>query len=151
MTQPLWDESAPAIYFLRVSDLEALLRDRGLALGTAVYEGGPGLPLPNDPGAMLVITLLPGFGPSTEGVIEHMQFQVRTVGPQRGEDAARELAVRVDRALIPVQGQNGPLTLNTLHVVEITRNGGPQLVFRDDAHRHHWTCTYSIQLEAYGG
>lgn len=151
MTQPLWDPSAPAVAYLRVEDLEQLLRDRGLGLGVAVYPGSAGLPLPDDPGPILVVTLLPGFGPNTEGVVEHMQFQVRTVGPQGSYNDARDLAVRVDKALVPVQGQNSPLTLNGLRVFEITRDGGPQHILRDDANRHHFTCTYSIQLEAYGG
>lgn len=150
MTQPLWDPSADPVLYLRVSDLEQLLRDGGLGLGVAVYPGTAGLPLPQDPGPMLVITLLPGFGQNAEGVIEHQTFQVRTIGPQGDYDAARELAVRVDKVLYPIAG-HGPLTLNGLHVLEISRDGGPQHILRDDANRHHFVCTYAIQIEAYGG
>lgn len=151
MSQPLWDPSADPVLYLRVTDLKTLLRDRGLGLGVEVYDTQPGLPLPADPNAMLCITILPGFGPNTEGVIDHQQFQVRTVGPQGDADLAQELAVRVDKALIPVQGQNSPLQLNGLHVLEISRTGGPQHLLRDAENRHHYVCTYSIQIEAYGG
>lgn len=150
MSQPIWDVSAPTIHYLRIEDLETFLRDQGMGAAVAVFPGGPGLQLPDgDAGPMLVISFLPGFGVDDSGAVEHAQFQVRTVGPQNDHDAAQDLAVRVDRVLAPQTG-HGPLQLNTLHVVEIARVGGPQLVLRDDAGRYHYVCTYSYQIEAYG-
>lgn len=148
MSQPMWDVDADTIHYLRVQDLETFLRDRGLGQAVAVFPGGPGLPIPEDPGPLLVVTFMPGFGYDGSGVIEHGQFQVRTVGPQFAHEETQELAHRVDRVLAPQTG-HGPLTLNTLHVVEIARTAGPQLLFRDDGNRFHYVCTYAYQIEAY--
>ncbi len=148
MSQPMWDVGAPDIHYLRVEDLETLLRDNGMGQAVGVLPGGPGIPVPTDPGPLLVVTFLPGFGYDGSGVTEHGQFQVRTVGPQSDHDATRDLALRVDRVLAPQTG-HGPLTLNSLHVVEISRTGGPQLLLRDEGNRYHYVCTYSYQIEAY--
>lgn len=150
MTQPLWDPSAPTPAFLKVTDLETHLRTKGLGLGVAVYEGIQGQPLPTDPGPMLVVTMLPGFGHTTEGVMDNPQFQVRTIGPQGDNTGiAHELAVRVDRVLVPEV--KTPLSLGGLHVADIWRVGAPQMLFKEQSGRCHYVCTYNIQIEAYGG
>lgn len=139
---PVGDVWLPA---LRTEGLEGWLRDKGLGARVAVIDGPD---IPTDPGALLVITWLPGAGVSTEGMLTSPGFQVRTIGPQGNRDAARELAERVDRELV-LTVDAWPAFVGGRYVISVRRAGGePAQDRKDAANRAHYVCTYVADVEA---
>lgn len=138
---PLWTDAVDT--GLTHVGLETLWRTAGLAAGVAVYEGPD---LPNDPGACIVVSWLPGPGFSLEQMLDTVSFQARVIGPQGNPDDARILAGMVDKAITSHQW---PDVLGGTYVVEIRRAGGkPALDRLDTANRTHYVCTYLADVEA---
>jgi len=139
---PLWTDAYDT--GLTHVALEALWRAAGLHPKVAVYEGPD---LPNDPGACIVVSWMPGPGYSLEQMLDTPAFQVRTLGPQNAPDQARILASMLDVTL--TQRTRWPKVLGDTYVVEIRRAGGkPALDRTDSAGRTHYVCTYLADVEA---
>lgn len=140
----LWDGPDAHKPPLDTAGLESWLRSVGLGEKVGVFDGPE---LPKDPGAMIVVTWLPGAGLDLEGTLQVPGFQLRTVGPQGNTPAARELAERVDTEL--VLRDRWPAFIGGRYVVQIRRAGGePALDRRDAAGRAHYVCTYLADVEA---
>lgn len=124
--------------------LEAWMRDRGLGDAVAVITGPA---IPTDPGAVIVVSWLPGAGFSLENMLDTPGFQLRTIGPQGNPEAARELAERIDTELV---GRDlWPGFVGGRYVVEVRRAGGkPSHDRTDTANRAHYVCTYLADVEA---
>lgn len=145
----LWadDDSAPAVAWLDTPGLESWLRANGLGPDVAVIDGpDPG----KDPGAQVVVSWLPGAGFSVEDVLSTPAFQLRVIGPQRGDVAlVRELAYRIDSKLVGRRSK-WPGYIGGRYVVTMARSGGePSHDRRDDARRAHYVCTYLATVESY--
>lgn len=99
LSEQLWTQAEDDTYapLLTTLGLEVWLRGRGLGDGVAVLDGPE---VPNDPGAMVVVSWLPGAGFSLEQMLDTPGFQLRIIGPQGNPEAARELAERVDLELV---------------------------------------------------
>lgn len=136
----LWEgHLIPAV--LPLDGLEAWLRARGLADEVGFY---PGPDLPDDAGAMLVVTVLPGAGWQLEGATEIPSIQVRTIGPQADPAAARVLADQVDSHLVYA---TYPQEWGTRRIITVGRTGGGPAPDRvDSAERSHYTCTYLVEV-----
>ena len=142
----LW-EGSPIVGGLTADALGAFLHDMGLAAAVPVYDGPD---LPDDPGAMLVITMLPGAGFLMEQALDAPAFQVRTVGPQGNPEAASALAKAVDGAFtaeVWPRTLMDPETGESRRVVIVHRSGGGPAQDRvDNAQRTHWVCTYVAEI-----
>lgn len=142
----LW-EGSPIVGGLTAGALGDFLHGMGLAAAVPVYDGPD---IPDDPGTMLVVTMLPGAGFLMEQALDAPAFQVRTIGPQANADAARALAEAVDGAFTAAvwpRTLTDPVTSSTRHVVTVHRSGGRPAQDRvDNAQRTHWVCTYVAEI-----
>jgi hypothetical protein len=124
--------------------LEVWLRTVGLGRDVAVVDGPA---IPGDPGTLIVVSWLPGAGFSLEQMLDTPAFQLRVIGPQGNLDAGRELAERIDTALVGRDAWPGFIAHR--YVVIVRRAGGrPQHDRTDDAGRAHFVCTYLADVEA---
>lgn len=142
----LWLPPADDPYrpLLTTVGLEVWLRDVGLGPSVAVVEGPA---IPSDPGSLVVVSWLPGAGFSLENMLDTPGFQLRVIGPQGNQPAARELAERIDLEL--VARDRWPGFIGGRYVVETRRSGGGPAHDRTDAaNRAHYVCSYLADVEA---
>lgn len=131
-------------FALSTIEFEAWARSVGLGDAVAVIDGPE---IPNDPGALVVVSWLAGAGFSFEQALDTPGFQLRVIGPQGNHLAARELAERLDTELV---GRDAwPGLMASRWVVSVRRAGGrPAHDRTDTASRAHYVCTYLADVEA---
>lgn len=114
-----------------------------------IIDPGPGSDndaLDLSPACLVLLTIGPGAGLSTEGVFDRPSVQARCVGEQSDYYSAEKLAFDVDAGFNAVSGSR---SIGGRWFTSIVRSGGgPALLLRDDADRYHFTCTYIYETEA---
>lgn len=111
---------------------------------TKIYPG-PDLPT-TDPNSYVVLSRYGGNGlDGGEGALDGYSWQARVVGKQDRYEEAEGIADAVDIGWIShMSGKIGGI-----HVVEITRVGGPPSVLMvDNAERTHFVCSYNASVES---
>lgn len=142
----LWDDrEARPVAWIDTPGLESWMRARGLGEAVAVVDGPE---VPKDAGTVVVVSWLPGAGLSVEGALSTPGAQLRVIGPQGNVPAARELAARLDAALVLRDAWPG--FVGGRYVVGVQRSGGePSHDRTDTAGRAHYVCTYLFTVESY--
>lgn len=147
MSASLWiDPPATVALSISTEDLKAWLVEHGLNPAVDVLAG------PDVPAGVITATLvhteITGPGDFTEeGSIRSTAFQVRTIGPSRRPDVARDLALGVDALLTDTA--LFPTGMGGLYVHSCGLSGGTPGVDRiDTANRTQWVCTYLAAVSA---
>lgn len=114
-----------------------------------VIDPGPG---PNrdaldlSPASLVLLTIGPGAGLSSEGVFDRPSVQVRAIGEQNDYDSAEKLAFDCDTGLLLIDHSQ---SVGGRWFTSFNRFGGnPALLLKDDADRYHFTCSYIYETEA---
>ena len=114
-----------------------------------IIDPGPGPDrdaLDLSPASLLLLTIGPGAGLSTEGAFDRPSVQVRAIGEQSDYASAEKLAFDVDTGFVLLdhsQSVGGRWFLSM-----VRSGGGPALLLKDDADRYHFTCNYIYETEA---
>ena len=142
--------------FLTEADVEAIVTSQltSFGYGTAgndpmpAFSPGPGGDLSAQlvsPDAVVFLTVGGGPGFASEQRFDRTFITVRVAGPQTDYDAARKLAMAVDRALTSFDSSG---MIGQTYTLYITRTGGsPQLLSKDTAERYHFTASYVAEPE----
>jgi len=133
---------------MRYKTLEAWLK---AGLADTEWHDIPMIHGPNDDpevtGRCVILTRDGGAGLWTEeALIDEVGYQFRCVGEQRDPDDAEALALALD-SLVRSGGRTGPIVdgngARLVQLVSAQRFGGPPIpLMVDDAHRHHYVCSY---------
>lgn len=121
---------------MRFRQLEAMLRT---LVADETLHVFPGPVIPEYPGRMVVVTRTSSPGLSTDGIIDTVGWQIRTIGEQFDYESAEDLALAIDAGLQSL----GTTDVQGLRLVTVYRVGGPPTpLMEDDAQRHHFVCSY---------
>lgn len=140
MPPTTWDPVPPRSS-PHIDALAAWLRTHGMTDDVAAYEGPD---IPDDPGAMIVVTILPGAGYMLEQMLDAPAIQVRSIGGQYDPASAQDLALGVDQTFTRC---TWPQTIGGRVIVNVSRSGGAPSPDRvDPAGRTHYVCTYVLEV-----
>lgn len=110
----------------------------------APFEPGPDLP--NIPGRFVVLTRFGGPGLNTEDLFDGVGYQVRAVGEQVNYQDAEDLALAIDLWFLR---KGFSQRVGGKWMTSIQRLGSPPTpLLVDDAERHHFVCSYVVDIES---
>lgn len=122
---------------MRFAPLRGLIQ--GFLSDPALYVF-PGPVIPEYPKRLVVCTQISSPGLETDGLIDIVGWQVRSIGEQNNYQSAEDLALAIDAG---IQGLGNSQDVQGLRLVTAYRSGGPPTpLMVDDAQRHHFVCSY---------
>lgn len=120
----------------------------GADQGVPLVPGGVGLPIPQMPDRLGVVTDTSGGPLQMEGMLDSPTFQLRFRGLPADPFDAQRLSLAADRLILFA----GPTVVDGVHLYSVTRSGGrPTALFPtlNPGLRSEYVCTYVCSVSMF--